>query len=106
MFALLTLPCRPFTLWRTGTNRTLNADVVRTSMASGVPEDGKALSASLASATALAGSTSARMDRLGWMSAFGTGTFQDAFRLPSSGERGTESPGAPIMSSEASTPPL
>src|SRR5690242_10071257 len=65
LLAVVTLPTEPLALCSTGTNRTLKVEAVRTSSGTGVPDAGKLLSASLASAMALDGSTSARMDRLG-----------------------------------------
>ena len=62
---------------RTGTNRTLKVELVRTSSASGVPDAGNLLSPSFDSATVLSGSTSARIERFGWISALGTATFHD-----------------------------
>ena len=93
LLALVTLPTRPLTVWLIGTSRTLKGVVVRTSIASGVPEAGNTLSLSLLSATTFDGSTSAWIERFGWITVLGTARFHDVPREPSFGLSGTPTAG-------------
>src|SRR5690348_13679822 len=102
LLASVTLPRRPLAACTTGTRCTVKVDVVWTSMAIGVPDEGNVLLVSSPSATRLSGSTSARMERPGWISEPGTGTFQEALTLPSSGQSGTDGPGGAMVSVVAS----